>query len=1147
MSAINFVVRNGAGNIQRGAVGGESADNALFVAGGNDISLNLERSQIVSFAQDGQALLITLTDGQVIVVQGYFAADGTEQNDLFISSDGLLTEVNLTDGGSGTYYATYTEQDVFGKWSPDDDLYFSGERIEAAVIAPADDQVGMLAAPFLMGLGPLGLLGAGLGALVLGSTESGPTDPVDPTIPVVQILTGTKDAGDVVNAVDHADGVDISGTGTVGATVHVVIGDASHDVVIGDDGTWTVQFTPTEIDTGTYEIDVGVTVTLGTKSVSIEDVLVVDTDAAVTFDEDAVGGNGTVNAVEAAAGTVLTGTTQAGSTVTVIMGSNTYTAVVTGTTWSVIVPAADLAGGEYEQSVMVNAVDDHGNPASTTGSFTVDTLTSVTLAAASIGGNGTVNAAEHAAGITVTGTAQAGASVVVTMSGVSQTVIATAAGTWSVGFSASEVTPGTYDATVTAVATDQAGNTATASGTVHIDTEMFVTVNTAGIETDGVVNFVERADGITLTGTAEAGASVVVSMNGNSQTVTAFANGTWSADFAAGAIPSGEVNAPVTVTATDAAGNSATATGNVAIDTFVNLLTHTTGTPGGDGTVSQAEVGQAITLGGMVEVGSAVNVTLGGITQAASVGANGSWTVTFPGGTLTGGEYTTSMIVTATDRAGNTTSLTEVVNVDTVAGDVTLSPLPIETDDVVNAVEVSDGVLIHGTATPGLTVTVTLGGASHQVLAAANGTWSSLFLTSEVSGGTYDASISASITDPAGNSKTVTDTVLVDTEVVPFTLTNPIAGDDIVSRTEANAGVTVSGLVEVGSTVVVVLGGVSKTVVADGTGLWSASFASSTFQAAEYTANLTATATDRAGNVSVITDTVQVDTIVNRLTIAGPVEGDDMVNRSEAADGIRLTGTVEAGSSVMVTFEGITHAATVATNGNWTVNFTGAEIPGGEYTAIVTVAATDRVGNTRSITDSFAVDTTPPEAPLIESYTRGGSGVRGLSTSLTDDAIDISQVNASGQVSAVSYSTSQNTTFNELNFNFNAPIPNGSHLVMTATDDSGNQTSTLFVLEETNNNVVNVNNVGLDRFDIEAIDLQFAEDSVLTLSARDLESLCANSNSLTIHGGVDDTVNIAGATNTGDTTDIGGRTYDIYSLGTNGGSLMIDESITVVT
>ncbi len=95
MPATNFVVRNGAGSIEGGAVGGEGANDALYVASGNDISLDLDQSQIAAFARDRQALLSTLTDGQVIVVQGYFAADRTEQNDLFISSDGLLTKVSL--------------------------------------------------------------------------------------------------------------------------------------------------------------------------------------------------------------------------------------------------------------------------------------------------------------------------------------------------------------------------------------------------------------------------------------------------------------------------------------------------------------------------------------------------------------------------------------------------------------------------------------------------------------------------------------------------------------------------------------------------------------------------------------------------------------------------------------------------------------------------------------------------------------------------------------------------------------------------------------------------------------------------------------------------------------------------------------------
>ena len=82
---------------------------------------------------------------------------------------------------------------------------------------------------------------------------------------------------------------------------------------------------------------------------------------------------------------------------------------------------------------------------------------------------------------------------------------------------------------------------------------------------------------------------------------------------------------------------------------------------------------------------------------------------------------------------------------------------------------------------------------------------------------------------------------------------------------------------------------------------------------------------------------------------------------------------------------------------------------------------------------------------------------------------------------------------------------------------------------------------------IMAIDLQFAEDAELTLSASDLESLCAHSNTLTIHGGADDTVRIDGATSTSETTEIAGKTYLHYELGDNGGTLIIDESINVIT
>ena len=722
--------------------------------------------------------------------------------------------------------------------------------------------------------------------------------------------------------------------------------------MIGADGTWTVQFDSTEIETGTYETPVSVTITLGDDSLTITDTLVVDTEATVTFNAAATGGDGTVNAAEEAGTVTLTGTVEAGSTASVVVNGVTYAAVVTGTTWTATLPANALAGGEYNQSATVTAVDQYGNSATTSGTFRVDTVTSVT-------------------------------------------------------------------------------------------------VNTATVETDGVINFVERSDGVTITGTAQAGASVSVTMAGVTRVVTAGANGTWSANYAAGEVPSGETTAMVTAVATDQAGNKATASGTVAIDTFVNLLTLNDGTGGADSVVNKVESGQAITLSGSVEQGSTVVVTLAGVSMSATVAANGTWSATFPPNTLPAGTYEAAITVSATDAAGNTDSLSE--------------------------------------------------------------------------------------------------TVQVDTQVVPFTLTKPIEGDNIINKIEASDGVVLSGTVEPYSTVTVKLGSVTRSVSTGASGTYSINFAASEIPSGEYVSGITATATDRAGNVSVINDTVRVDTIVNRLTMSGPVEGNDMVNRIEASDGITLTGTVERGSSVRVSFEGVTRAAVVDAQGNWSVTYAASEIPAGDYTATVTIAATDSVGNTRSITDSFEVDTIPPEAPLIESYTRAGAGVRGLSTTITEDTLDIQQVSANGTVSAAPHTVTVNPGFNELDFQFSAPIPNGSHLVISNSDDAGNTTSTLFVLEETGTNTVNVNNVGLDGFDIEAIDLQFAEDSVLTLTAADLESLSAVSNTLTIHGGIDDKVNILGAMDTGQTAEIGGRTYNIYSLGDNGGSLIIDETITVMT
>jgi len=561
---------------------------------------------------------------------------------LFLSADGYLTEVDLTQGAGADYFANYSVPDTAGKFAANEDMFFmrGADVMLADSYVPEDDQVGMLA---LGGLAPLfgwGGAAAAVGtAAVIGGGGGGGGDGKTPA-PEVEVTVGAGTDGHVVNEEDHSDGVEIGGTGTVGGTVDVTVNGTTETTIVGEDGTWEVVFGPDDIDTGEYETPIDVTITNEGGTTTTTDTLVVDT--IIGVETNALGGtDGVVNAVEYGTGVTLTGTVTGGDSVVVEIDGTEYEATVTGNTWSIDVATSVLGDGEYSESIIVTATDAAGNSSSTTSTIVVDTVTNVSVNTSAVGG------------------------------------------------------------------------------------------------VDNVVNGVEQGGGVTLTGTAQAGSSVVVTMGTISQTVTATAAGTWSATYTSTQVPTGEDTLDVTAVATDAAGNQATATGSVTVDTFVNNLELTSNSAGGaDGIVNFNESGQAITMTGTVEPGSSVNVNLHGVVMAATVDANGNWSVTYPGGTLPGSEnspggvYEASVTVEATDAAGNTSSLTDSVTVDTVAGDLALSTQPIEFDDVVNFDEAKDGVIINGTATPGLIVTVGFGSSTMNVLAQPDGTWSANFVWS---------------------------------------------------------------------------------------------------------------------------------------------------------------------------------------------------------------------------------------------------------------------------------------------------------------------------------------------------------------------------------------------------------------------------------
>ncbi|SHJ75448.1 Ig-like domain (group 3) [Shimia gijangensis] len=384
----------------------------------------------------------------------------------------------------------------------------------------------------------------------------GPSVDIDTTPPNVEVLQGTQSVGGFENAEGHQDGVVIAGTGEAGATIDVEIQGTTYSTTANDLGQWTVSFTSDEIATGEYEADVIITATDARgNSTTITETLVVDTVApdlaiGVTAEDDVV------NAAEAANVLEVSGTAEAGASVEVTMQGVTGVVVADGNgNWSFSFDPATLPQGEYDAEVTAVATDAYGNSTTTTGTLHVDTTTFVTMDADQTG-DGVINAAEQAAGATLTGTAEPGATVSVTMLGVTRTVTAETDGSWNAVFAASEVPAGEYDAAVSVSATDVAGNTETTTGSVAIDTETFVTLAPGWGGGDGIVNAAEADAGVTLAGTAEAGSQVQVTLAGVTRTATVDSAGNWAVEFESGSIPSGEYTSTATVVSTDSAGNS---------------------------------------------------------------------------------------------------------------------------------------------------------------------------------------------------------------------------------------------------------------------------------------------------------------------------------------------------------------------------------------------------------------------------------------------------------------------------------------------------------------------------------------------------------------------------------------------------------------
>jgi hypothetical protein len=431
---------------------------------------------------------------------------------------------------------------------------------------------------------------------------------------------------------------------------------------------------------------------------------------------------------------------------------------------------------------------------------------------------------------TVSGTGEPGAGVDVSIDGavIAEDVPVAADGTWSV-----EPTTPLADGehTVSATQTDPSGNLSPAAS------NDFTVDGTA----PGAPVIEQPADGSvrndatpTVSGTGDPGATVQVAIDGTevADDVPVDEDGTWSVDLAT---PLAEGDHVATATQTDPAGNVSPADSNAfAVDTTAPAAPVITG-PADGSTITDTTP----TITGTGEPGAEVEVTIDGdVIGTATVTPEGIWTLdaTEP---LADGVH--DVEATQTDPAGNTSPADAV--------SFTLDSAAEPTAPVIERPESGSSLsdttpTVSGTGIAGATVTVTAtdGTVLGTALVGDDGSWA--FDSIELVPGSY--TITAVQEDAGGDVSPESSSVIFAIDTAAPAAPVITAPEDGVALYDATP--TIVGTAEPGSTVTVVVDGAPVgEATADERGAWSLT---PTEPLAEGEHEITATATDRAGNVS---------------------------------------------------------------------------------------------------------------------------------------------------------------------------------------------------------------------------------------------------------------------------------------------------------
>jgi len=709
---------------------------------------------------------------------------------------------------------------------------------------------------------------------------------------------------------------------------------------------------------------------------------------------------------------------------------------------------------EGNNDLIVSVTDEAGNDEALNISVVVDTqvnASDATITLDVVSEDGYINSTEVNEVLTITGTSTAAENSEIILEingGEFTTTTVKVNGTFSIEIPASTMagyTDGTYTLTASVVA-DAAGNMVSDSKEVILDTSASDNNGdgTGTNDSDAIIslnqisgNFINATEstsaGVEITGTSTAVGSIVSIMVGTNLfgTTTVQADGTFSLPIATDTFDD-FTDGTYVVTATvdaDKAGNTVSSSQSVVLDRvlgdidssnggeLVTIDTISADTGAADFTTSQTK--QIISGTFDNESDNHLVITVDGEQKNIIINGN-NWSVNLTTEPLSEGAHV--VVATIADSAGNTSSTTQIITIDTTPAAANAIVLDDISGGYLNALEDTQDLVISGSvgsgSVDGASVTINFNGHDY-ITTVLDGRFSTVVPTNTlVDGTTYTATASTAISNATVTS---TQELIVDKtfEVVGnndnYVTFDSISDDgtpDTDFITNDNT-ILMSGTfdnVNSNSLVITVNGVLFTPSIVENN--WTLDYRDTPYPDGSY--EVVATLTDLAGNTVTKTQNVVIDTSAtdagDATIILDEISG-NYINANEAAnESIFITGstTNAVGESVTIKVNGADFTSTiVSADGTFSVEITAGiftRYTDGTYTVSAEVVA-DTAGNIVSDSEDVILDRDSGDTGNGDGTGTGGADATIGLNEISDDYINLAEsglpVEVTGTTTAV--------------------------------------------------------------------------------------------------------------------------------------------------